>query len=106
MAGPVKCNVGSPSPSYAERLSTNGLPDDHVGHHDELRVDDVSGRWIWPSQSWVRRERVTLTRTRNFVRLIKLENQLGKQVSLLPPLLIDLADEVVVGVRNTFHLTC
>src|SRR6516162_8531296 len=52
----------------------------------------------------MRGQTIALPRARNFVRLMKLENQLGKQVGLMPPLLVDLPHELVVGVRHALHL--
>src|SRR5579883_481256 len=96
--------TNSASSSHAERLSTNRLPNYYVRDHDELWVDGIASSRIWTTQSRVRCEGITLTQTRNYVRLMKLENQLGKQVGLLPPLLVYLPDEIVVRVRHSLDL--
>src|SRR5262249_36777757 len=103
-ASTFRTGLRSPSIPNAERLSADRLPDDYVRDHDELRVDGSAGRGIWTTQAGARSQGVTLTRPGNLVRLVKLENQLGEQVALLPPLLVHVFDEVVVGVRHALEL--
>ena len=94
----------SASLCHVERLRTNRLPDNYVRYHYKPWINWVSVDGIWATESWMWGESVALRWARDLVGLTELVNKFGEQVGLLPPLLVDLADEGVVVVRNPFHM--
>ena len=88
--------------SHVQRLRTNRLPDDNVRDHYKLRIDCVSIGGILSAERWMWSESEALFRTRDFSVLMELVNEFGEEVGFLPPLFIDIADECIVVVCDSF----